>query len=166
MSQENLPLPVSGGGSGSENKILAQFYRISPSSINNINIPLVNSTTREFLPVGSYNNVNGPDGVTFPDLNSVQTATAGIYLHTITIYMSSDVAGIIAVDLVDSTNTAYNSAAFAIQNSSPASNAPIIMQAVLEHEPGDIIKIRFGGASPGDLGIVPSIWSIHWSMKS
>ena len=134
------------------------------ASLNNIN--LLNSTSRNFLPVGSYNNVEGPDGVTFPNLNSVKLAKAGTYLHTVTIYMYTEVPGIVAIDLVNSNSIAYNSAAFAVQNSSSTNTSPIILQSVLVHSVNDIVKIRFGGSSTGDLGITPSIWSIHWSIKS
>jgi hypothetical protein len=167
MSGENLPLPTPGvlDGGLSTDSILAQFYRVAPTSANNINIPIMNAATKVFLPIGSYNNVQGPTGVTFPDNNSVMFSIAGLYTHTIAIYMLSDVHGLLGIDIVDGTNTQYSSAAFSIKDVAPSSAEPILLTAVLNHTPGQIAKIRLGGASPGDLGIIPSIWSVSWSIK-
>jgi len=166
MPGENLPLPTPGAyGGGSSDSILAQFYRVAPLVVNNIDIPIINAATKVFLPIGSFNNTQGPTGVLFPDDNSVQFATDGIYTHTITIYMLSDVSGILGIDIVDETNAQYSSAAFSIKDSASTSAEPMLMTAVLTHTEGQIAKIRFGGASPGDVGIIPSIWSITWSIK-
>jgi hypothetical protein len=167
MTQENLPLSVPGDIVGGSSKtILAQFYRFIPIPSNNILLPIVNSASRVFLPLGTYNNTQASDDTTFPDLNSIQIAKSGTYLHTITIYMSSDVSGVIAVDLVNAMNMVYNLSAFAIKNTSTTNTAPVILQAMIAHNSNDLIKLRFGGASFGNLGIVANIWSIQWSIKS
>lgn len=167
-SNETLPLPTqpTGGAGGSTDTILAQFYRVAPLSVNNINIPIINAATKVFLPIGAFNNTQGPPDVTFPDNNSIQIAKAGTYLHNITIYMFSDVPGILGVDLVDGSNTQYSNAAFIIKDSAPSTTEPTILTASIDHTAGQIVKLRFGGASAGDLGITPSIWSIQWSVKS
>lgn len=164
---ENLPDPddVSFSG-GAGDTILAQFYRIAPVATNNINIPIPDAADRGFLPVNAFNNTQGTPMVEFPDNNSMKFLGSGRFLHTITIYMATDVNGIVALDLVKDDNTAYSDAVFVVKDSTPSSNSPLVLNAVIDHDTDDIIKLRFGGASPGNLGIVPTIWAIFWSVKS
>jgi hypothetical protein len=166
FSSENLPLPISDGITASKESATLQYYR---TVSNSTGFQLtVNSTTNQLLPINAYTLTESQLGrITFIDGKKASFVSAGTYIHNIqiSVYSSAPLAGICAMDVINSAGVSLKPNFIMSKNITPNIADMMIMSDICDHGPGDTVELRLGGGVlPGGGNLELNILSIIWTI--